>query len=164
MPKNSQPPTFSLFIRMSIPMIYQKQHLLSRHILLTIIMLQTSASYSEACSSPSPPCVFSHGLLSQASLAKIKINWLIHSQFHFPVNSTWEIHASSAVCVSRTLVVDKNRILCQDKTYHCNVRCNSSFDSEQMMLAALMLSRKSIFVVPCRVCIQMHSVILERYS
>ena len=111
-----------------------------------------------------PPCVFSHGLLSQASLAKIKIHWLIHSQFHFPVNSTWEIHASSAVCVSRTLVVDKNRILCQDKTYHCNVRCNSSFDCEQMMLAALMLSRKSIFVVPCRVCTQMHSVILERYS
>ena len=79
--------------------------------------------------------MFSHGLLSQASLAKIKIHWLIHSQFHFPVNSTWEIHASSAVCVSRTLVVDKNRILCQDKTYHCNGRCNSSFDCEQMMLA-----------------------------
>ena len=102
--------------------------------------------------------MFSHGLLSQASLAKIKIHWLIHSQFHFPVNSTWEIHASSAVCVSRTLVVDKNRILCQDKTYHCNVRCNSSFDCEQMMLAALMLSRKSV----C--CCAMSSMYSDAFS
>ena len=144
-------------------MIYQKQHLLSRQSIDHNYAADFSLIFRGLPHAvPLPMRVLTWSVTwSQASLANIKFRWLIHSQFHFLVNSTWKIHSSSAVCFSRTLAVDKNRILCQKEISHCYVRCNSSFDGKQMMLAALMLSRKSMLVVPCRVC--MNSVIVELY-